>query len=168
MTSIYLSSCSQVQNCMCLKIINILFFICDVPAHLLANAGRKIYIPFYCVSKSEVFDETSVLKSAYLYAELVKSNNLKCLEKYVLYLSSKYFSLFTFQSNHWCTLRMDFFLHVHYWPNFASTGNFITYCSGNRVGPLLSASANSRLRRHTVWKHSRELRSPWLAAEGPN
>lgn len=65
-------------------------------------------------------------------------------------------------------LEWIFFLHVHYWPNFASIGNFITYCSGSRVGPLLSASANSRLRRHTVWKHSRELRSPWLAAEGPN
>jgi len=59
---------------MCLKIINILFFIYDVPALLLANAGRKIYITFYCV-ESKVLDETFVLKSVYLYAELVKSNN---------------------------------------------------------------------------------------------
>lgn len=49
MTSILLSFCPQVENGMYLKIINILFFIYDVRALLIANAGRKIYIPFYRV-----------------------------------------------------------------------------------------------------------------------
>lgn len=39
------------------------------------------------------------------------------------------------------------FRHTQIWPNFPSAGSFITYSNRSRVGPLLHASANSRLCR---------------------
>lgn len=39
------------------------------------------------------------------------------------------------------------FVYIHYWSDFASTGSFITQCTGTRFGPPRSAAANSRLRR---------------------
>ena len=61
MTNIFLSFCPQVENCIYLKIINILFFIYDVHALSLANADRMIYMIFYWV-EFKVLDKTLVLK----------------------------------------------------------------------------------------------------------
>lgn len=159
MTSIFLSFCPQVENCMYLKIINILFFIYDVHALSLANADRIISIPFYCIECRQA----CCIKISILICWTGGEQQLEmswgiCF----ITLAANNFHLSLFQSNHWWTLWVDF--QIQYCPDFVSTRSFIKY--GSRVGPLLHACANSRLWR--MWEHRREPRSPWLAAQGPN
>lgn len=110
----------------------------------LANADRIISVTFYCI-EFKVLDKPAVLST------------LICWTGGEQQLEMSWGTCFTplaANNFHYPCSRVTtdehfgwLFRYTQYWPNFASAGSFITYSNRSGVGPLLHASANSRLWR---------------------